>query len=327
MRFVLLVALIAVPGGPLAAGETRLGTGLSLAHGSFSTGGGMTVATELRRTGQGGTALCGAWAESDSQTVHTKGAARRMLDAASVYTQGRRIATGLGFLPKVAPRLDYAGARARCVAVDLPWRAGRVPEVFLPRAVISPGTHDNGGHRVSFRQTGPGAQGHAFEIVPFMRRQSGLVRLSPAATVTAGRYTSGGGLRVAVEIVPARGRAHLCGAWSDLPGQVPQTEGVGRALLREAHVTLGARRLAVDPGALRRVRARGDYTGAHANCLDTGLDWHPALPRERLRLRLPARVVYRSTTPEGAQVIRFVPVTRQARNGKREGPARIADGN
>ncbi|MDZ7711095.1 MAG: orotidine 5-phosphate decarboxylase [Roseovarius sp.] len=306
MRPALLVAVIAALGGAAEAG-TRLGPGLSLAHGSFSTGGGMTVATELRRTAQGGTALCGAWAESDSQSVYTTGEARRILGHASVYAEGQRIASDLGFLPKIGPRLDYAGARARCVAVDLPWRAGRVPEVFLPRRVISPGTRDDGGHQVSFRQTGPGAQGRALEVVPFFKRQSRLVRLSSAATVTGGRYSSGGGLRVAVEIAPVRGRAHLCGAWSDLPGQVPQTEGVGRALLREGHVTLGGRRLDVDPGDLRRVRARADYTGAHANCLDTGLDWHPSLARAPLRLHLPARVVYRSTTTTGAQVIRLIP--------------------
>ncbi len=307
MRFALMIAVIAALGGPALALDVRLGPGLSLARGSFSTGGGVTVATELRRTAQGGTALCGAWAESESQSVYTLGEARRAVAHASVYVAGRRIASDLGFMPKIEPRLDYAGAPARCVAVDMPWRAGAVPEVFLPRAVISAGGHNDGGQSVHFRQTGPGAQGEAFEIVPFLTRQSRLVRLSPGATVAGGRYSSGGGLRVAAEIVPVNGRAHLCGVWSELPGQVPQTEAVGRALLREAHATLGGRRLAVDPGDLRRVRARDDYTGAHANCLDTGLGWQPVLARERLRLHLPARVVYRSTTPEGAQVIRFAP--------------------
>jgi len=310
MRPALLVALVAALGGPAPASDARLGAGVSLAHGSFSIGGGMTVATEFRRTAQGGTALCGAWSESESQSVYTTGEARRILGQASVYANGQRLASDLGFLPKVAPRLDYAGVRARCRAVDLPWRAGRAPEVFLPRRVISPGGRDGGGQHVRFRQTGSGAQGQALEVVPFFRRQSGLVRLSPAATVTGGRYSSGGGLRVAIEIVPEGRRARLCGAWSDLPGQVPQTEAVGRALLREAHVTLGARRLDVDPGALRRVRARGDYVGTHANCLDTGLGWRPALAGERLRLHLPERVVYRDSSAAGAQVIRFAPVAR-----------------
>lgn len=307
MRPALFLALMVAIGGPPATAETRLGAGVSLAHGSYSTGGGMTVATELRRTAQGGTALCGTWAESESKTAYAAGSARRILSDASVYVEGARITSGLGVLPKSAPRLDYAGASARCIALDLPWRAGRVPDVFLPRQVISPGTHDNGGQEVRFRQTGPGALGRSLEIVSVLRRQSGLVRLSSGALVTGGRYTGGGGLRVAMEIASVNGRAHLCGAWSDLPGQVPQTKGVGRALLRRAEVTLGERTLDVDAGRLRRVRARDGYTGTHANCLDTGLAGHPALARETLRLHLPARVVYRSTTPEGAQVIRFVP--------------------
>lgn len=307
MRPALLLAVITALCGPALAGDTRLGPGLSLAHGSYSTGDGITVATELRRTGSGETALCGAWAASESRSVYTTGHARRSLGDASVYVQGRRVASGLSFLPKIAPRLDYAGASARCVVLDLAWRDGRVPEVFLPRDVISPGTRDDGGHRVRFRQAGPGALGASLAPGPFLRRQSGLVRLSPAATVTGGRYTSGGGLRVAVEVAPVNGRAHLCGAWSDLPGQVPQTEGVGRMLLRAAQITLGGRALDLDAGELRRVRARDGHGGTHANCLDTGLGWHPSLARDALRLTLPARVVYRSTTPAGARVIRFVP--------------------
>jgi len=303
----LLLAMLGGLWGLPAPADIRLGPGLTLAHGSFSTGGGMTVATELRRTASGGTALCGAWSESESRSVYTAGHAQRILAGASVYVQGERIATGLGFLPTIRPRLDYAGAPARCTALGLPWRAGRVPEVFLPRKVISPGTRDDGGHEVHFRQKAPGALGASLEPGPFLRRQSGLVRLSPEAAVTAGRYTSGGGLRVAAEVVQVEERAHLCGAWSDLPGQVPQTEGVGRALLHRADVTLGHRTLDVDAGELRRVHARDGYAGTLANCLDTGLDWYPALARQPLRLHLPARVVYRSTTQEGAQVIRFVP--------------------
>ncbi|MBE0453556.1 orotidine 5-phosphate decarboxylase [Roseovarius autotrophicus] len=307
MRLLVSLGMMIALGGAAAASETRLSEGVSLAQGSFNTGGGMTVAAELRRTSTGGTALCGVWAESESQAAYTAGEARRVLDHASVSVGGRRIAQDLGFLPKIAPRLDYAGAPARCRLVDLPWRAGLVPEVFLPRRVIQPGNRDTGNNLVRFDPTGAGAMADALDLVPLVRRHIGLVPLSPAARVVEGRYSSGGGLRLAAEIVSVNGRAALCGVWSDLPGQVPQTEPLGRAVLREAVVTLGGRALSVDPGALRRVSARGDYTGAAANCLDTGLRWMPALGHVQSGIALPNIVVHRNTTPRGAQVIRFAP--------------------
>ena len=304
MRVLLSFVVMAALGGAAQA-ETRLNEGVSLAHGTFSSGGGLTVATELRRRPEGGTALCGTWSESAAQTSYTIGEARRSLDLASVYVDGRRIAQDLGALPKIAPRFDYAGAPSRCLAVELPWRAGRVPEVFFPRRVIQPGNYDTGGNRITFVQGGAGAMNGAPEFVPFLRRQIGLVPLSAQATVAEGRYSSGGGLRAAVEIVSVNGRPMLCGAWSNLPRQVLQTEELGRAVLGEARVRTGSRVLSVDLAALRRVPERRDYAAAQANCLEiAGARVQPGVP---LRLDLPARVVYRSTTPEGRQVIRFSP--------------------
>lgn len=307
MRLLSMIGLMAALGGAAAASDVRLSERVTLAHGSYDIGGGMTVAAELRRTANGGTALCGVWAESAALAAVTAGEARRSLSLATVYVDGRRIAQDLGFMPKVAPRLDYAGAPAVCRRVDLPWHAGLVPEVFLPRRTIQPGNRDTLGNRVGFRQTGTGAMSGALEVIPLLRRQIGTVPLSPLATVVEGRYSSGGGLRLAAEIVAVNGEAALCGAWSDLPGQVAQTDPLGRAVLAEAAVTLGRQRLDVDPGAFRRVRARGDYTGATANCLATGLRWTPELGRARLGIALPDLVVYRNTTPRGAQLIRFAP--------------------
>lgn len=304
MRALLSVVVLAALGGAAQA-ETRLSEGVSLAHGTFSTGGGLTVATELRRRPEGGTALCGAWSESLTQSSYTIGAARQSLALASVSVDGRRIPLDLGRLPKIAPRLDYAGAPARCVALDLPWRAVRVPEVFFPRRVIQPGNNDTGGNRIDFVQGGAGAMSGAPELVPFLRRQIGLVRLSALAQVAEGRYSSGGGLRIAAELVSVNGRTMLCGAWSNLPRQAPQTEELGRAVLNEAQVRTGAQVLSVDLAALRRVPARRDYTGAPANCLD--IDGNRVTAGAPLRLDLPARVVYRSTTREGRLVIRFAP--------------------
>ncbi|HMB13363.1 MAG TPA: orotidine 5-phosphate decarboxylase [Roseovarius sp.] len=307
MRFPLILALV-LGLVPAAQAETRLSDGVSLAHGTFSSGGGLTIATEFRRTKKGGTALCGAWAESESQASYTTGEARRIVQLASVYVQGRRVAQDLGALPQIAPRLDYAGAPAGCILTDLPWRAGRVPEVFLPRQQISRSGGGGSDPNIIFRQSGPAAMGAGLEVVPFLRRLSRLLDLSPAATVAEGRYSSGGGVRVAAELVSVNGRAHVCGLWSDLPGQDMRTEALGREILRRTRAALDGRVMLDDLGELRRARARMEYTGVDATCLDTGQAWRAEMARRPLLLRLPETVVYRDTTPEDRVLIRFAPV-------------------
>ena len=287
-----------------AQAQNMLSERVTLAHGSFSSGGGLTIAAELRRAGDR-TALCGAWSESSSQSSYTTDEARRIVRLASVYVEGRRIAQDLGFMPRIPPRLDFAGAAARCRLTDLPWRADRIPEVFMPRQQISRANGGGSDPDITFRQTGAGAMEQALEVVPFLVRNSRLVRLSPAARMTEGRYSSGGGIRLAAEVVSVNGRAHLCGVWSDLPGQVTMTEPLGREILERSSAVQEGRIVLADLSGLRRVRARNDYTGVNANCLDTGAAWTPAHSQAPLNLHLPSGVVYRSTTPEGQQVIRF----------------------
>lgn len=310
MRFSLIFSLV-MGLAPAAQAETRLSEGVSLAHGTFSSGGGLTIATEFRRTAQGGTALCGAWAESESQASYTEGQARRIVQLASVYVQGRRVTQDLGALLQIAPRLDYAGAPAGCILTDLPWRAGRVPEVFLPRQQIAHADEGDGGPHIVFRQTGPGAMGAGLEVVPFLRRLSRLVDLSPAASQSEGRYSGGGGLRVAAEMISINGRAHVCGVWSDLPGQAPRTESLGREILRRTQAVVDERVMLDDLGELRRVPPRESYAGVDATCLDTGTTWRAGMARQRVTLRLPDLVVYRDTTTEGRVLIRFGPVQEQ----------------
>ncbi len=301
MRLPLSLALILGLCG-MAQAQNTLSERVTLAHGSFSSGGGLTIAVELRRAGDR-TALCGAWSESRSQSSYTTDEARRIVRLASVYVEGRWIAQDLGFMPRIPPQLDYAGASARCVLTALHWHAGHVPEVFVPRQQI--GTVSRGDPNITFRQTGAGAMEHALEIVPFLTRNSRLLRLSRAARVAEGRYSSGGGVRVVAEIVSVNGRAHLCGVWSDLPGQVTFTEPLGREILRRGSAVQGERIVVKDLSGLRQVRARDDYRGVNASCLDTGAPWIPAHAQATLNLRLPSGVVYRSTTTEGRQVIQF----------------------
>lgn len=295
--------ILGLTGG--AAAQTTLSEQVSLAHGTFSSGGGLTIATELRPTTDGRTALCGVWSESDSQSSYTKGAAREIVRLATVYVDGQRIAQNLGDLPQIDPRLDYAGAPAGCILTNLTWQPGRVPEVFVPRKQISRSNGGGSDPQIDFAQTGTGALSASLEVIPLLIRNSRTVRLSDAAQVVEGRYSSGGGLRLAAELRPINGRAHLCGVWSDLPGQDARTEGLGREMLRRTSVMQAGREIYDDLGNLRRVSPRRDYRGADATCLDLGAPWRADQASAPLTLRLPDTVVYRSTTPKGQTVIRF----------------------
>lgn len=303
-RIPLSLALILGLAGAAQA-QTSLTERVSLVHGTFSSGGGLTIATELRRTTEGGTALCGVWSESESQSSYTKGKARELVRFATVYVDGQRIAQNLGDLPQIDPRLDYAGAPAGCILTTLAWQPGRVPEVFVPRKQISRSNGGGSDPQIDFRQTGTGAMSAALEVLPFLSRNSRTVPLSGAAQVVEGRYSSGGGLRLAAELRPIAGRAHLCGVWSDLPGQDTRTEGLGREMLRRSSVTLAGREIARDLGNLRWVSLRRDYSGAQASCLDLGQPWRAGLADAPLTLHLPETVVYRSTSPKGQSLIRF----------------------
>ena len=63
---------------------SRLGSDPVLSGGSYDSGGGLTVAVDVQEY-QGQTMVCGAWAQSDQQSILTKGKAkprsRRAVDA------------------------------------------------------------------------------------------------------------------------------------------------------------------------------------------------------------------------------------------------------
>ena len=138
---------------PAAAGQgaasTSLGPDPVLGGGSYSTGGGITVAVEARNA-NGRLALCGAWAESERLTAYLAGKARDILASGSIAVDGRRVHHGLLFLNQVKPAENYAGAKAGCVATDLPWRPGTRPEIWIPhhRVVVDRG--GRGGFEIRF---------------------------------------------------------------------------------------------------------------------------------------------------------------------------------
>ncbi len=157
----LLAGLVACsPNVP--AGQAVLGPAPTLAGGTFTSPGGLTVAVDARNIG-GRTGICGVWAESDRQSVMTRNSGPKVLDSGGVSLNGEAVAQGLGFLRKVAPATSYAGLEANCITTDRPWRAGddaRALSIHLPRQIVRnelDGDLDGGGIIIWFRPGGPSA--------------------------------------------------------------------------------------------------------------------------------------------------------------------------
>ncbi len=137
----------------------QLGSDPVLAGGTYSSGGGLTVAADLREY-QDRTLVCGVWAQSDQQSILSKGKARGVLDSGSVSVDGQTLVRGLRFMKEVPPMADYAGQEAGCTLTERPWQAGGATiEIRIPRQVVHVESDEQGSFSVTFRQTGPGAGG------------------------------------------------------------------------------------------------------------------------------------------------------------------------
>ena len=116
--------------------QATLGATPVTGGGAYSTGGGVTVAVEMRRSTDGRPALCGAWAETAQQTVYLRGKGRDVLKHGSVSVDGQIVAQGLEFLREVPPAQSYAGAPANCIA--LPTGTSGTPTIqFAPVEVLN----------------------------------------------------------------------------------------------------------------------------------------------------------------------------------------------
>lgn len=139
--------------------RATLGPRPSLDGGSYSSGGGLTFATELREVA-GRTALCGVRAEHGRQSVLTQGKASGVAASGSAYVDGKLLHRGLVFLRKVDPAESYGGLEANCVVTDRPWQAGdraKPVKLRIPNQVVYREGDDmmGSGPIVTFRQTGP----------------------------------------------------------------------------------------------------------------------------------------------------------------------------
>ena len=140
----------------------QLGSGAVLSGGTYSSGGGLTVAADLREY-QGRTLFCGVWAQSEQQSILTKGKARGVVATGNVSVDGQTIVRDLGFMQEVPPMADYAGQKAGCSLTDRAWQPGdeaRQATIRIPRQVVFREIDGLGsGLTVTFKQSGPGAGG------------------------------------------------------------------------------------------------------------------------------------------------------------------------
>lgn len=165
IRYAVLMTLgMTIAGCGAATGPqivARLGADPVLSGGTYSSGGGLTVAADLQEY-QGRTLICGVWAQSEAQSILTKGKARGVVATGNVSVAGQTLVRGLTFMNEVAPMADYAGQEAGCTLTDRPWPTGdgdaRVA-IRIPRQVVHVEADEQGGFLVTFKQTGPGAGG------------------------------------------------------------------------------------------------------------------------------------------------------------------------
>ncbi len=159
----MLMSVVALAGCTTQGGPhiiSKLGTDPTLAGGTYTTGGGVTVAADIREK-NGQTLLCGAWAQSRSQSILTKGRSKDVVARGSVEIDGTVVARNLSFMKEVPPAADYGGQDAGCILTSRAWQAGDEARDILARIpghlVVREVGDVSGGVFVYFRPTGPGA--------------------------------------------------------------------------------------------------------------------------------------------------------------------------
>lgn len=136
---------------------SRLSDSPIVSGGVYSSGGGLSVAVDLRES-DGRTLACGVWAQSRQQSILTKNKARRVINTGAIFLGRERVVQNFLFMKEVAPAQSYSGQEAGCVILDRPWSAAdaaRTPLVRIPRQVVHREDDEfGGGFVVIFSDTG-----------------------------------------------------------------------------------------------------------------------------------------------------------------------------
>ncbi|MEL7390965.1 MAG: hypothetical protein AAFN76_14420 [Pseudomonadota bacterium] len=140
---------------------SRLGATPIVSGGAYSTGGGLSVAAEVREAA-GKTLVCGVFAQSKNQSVLSKHGETIVLGRSAVFLGREALVRNINFFREVAPSPDYGNQDAGCVTLDRTWSATDATKpviIRIPRQVVSFDGGDplEGGSIVTFKQTGPEA--------------------------------------------------------------------------------------------------------------------------------------------------------------------------
>jgi len=159
--FVSMGCLLAVAAcaAPLPQATARLSDQPALGGGTYGSGGGLTVAADVREY-QGRMLVCGVWAQSEQQSVLTKGVEPKVLGSGSVYVGDTAVVRGLTFMTEVAPADSYGGAMAKCVQTTRAWTAedaAQPVKIRIPRQLVFRDADQDGVVEVYFEPKGPGA--------------------------------------------------------------------------------------------------------------------------------------------------------------------------
>lgn len=163
LSMISLMAVTACTNYTGARFATTLAPGAAISGGTYTSGGGISVAATVSER-DGRTLICGVWAQSEKQSVLSRGRARDVVSSGGVFLGKEQVARGLSFLPEVAPASDFTGSPAQCRMTERPWQAGdenRTVTVRIPRQEVYRDEDGlSGGITVTFIPSGPGAVGH-----------------------------------------------------------------------------------------------------------------------------------------------------------------------
>lgn len=132
--------------------------------------------------------------------------------------------------------------------------------------------------------------------------------LGPDPVISGGRYDSGGGVIVAVDLRESEGRTMVCGIWAEGEGQASLTRGPKSEVLASGSVYLDREAIVRGLGFLREVPRAESYAGAPAGCVLTRRPWRAGDVTRRPMVRFPRKDLYLDAEDVGGDMVKFYPV-------------------